>query len=130
MNNKLIRFGPSAISVTVTCFISPGTVTGAIPVQNGNGGGAGTPIVNTYYDIRHIRIVNTTSTQRSVSGFIAGTSTGSGAGQAFLGSGLAIPANDYEDYYGETRIDAGEYMNFIGDSAGLTVEAEGEVGVQ
>lgn len=127
MNNKMIRVGPTAIGTSgaVTCVATPGTVSNVAGV-----GTVGTAISNLYYIFRHIRIVNTTSSGISVSGFIAASSSGTTAGREFFGSGLSVAANSYQDWYGYLRMDQGEYLNFFGGGAGLTIDGEGEVGVQ
>lgn len=124
MNNKMIRIGPTAIGTSgaVTCLASPGNIS--------NGLGSGTTISNLYYVLRHIRIVNTTTSGISTSGFIGATSTATTAGKEFMGGGLSVAANSYQDWYGYLRIDNGEFLNFFGGSAGLTAVGEGEVGVQ
>lgn len=124
MNNKMIRVGPTALGTSgaVTCLASPGNIS--------NGLGGGTTIGNLYYIIRHVRILNTTASGIAVSGFIGATSSATTAGKEFFGSGLSIAANSYQDYYGYTRLDNGDFLNFFGANAGLTAIAEGEVGVQ
>lgn len=125
MNNKTIRIGPTALGTSGTasiCVASPGNIS--------NGLGTGTTVAKLYYIIRHIRILNTTASGISVSGFIDTTSGGKTAGLEFFGSGLSVAANSYQDFYGYLRLDNGDFLNFFGGTAGLTAEAEGEVGVQ
>lgn len=124
MNNKMVRFGPTALGTSgaVSCLASPGNIS--------NGQGTGTTVSNLYYIIRHIRILNTTTSGVAVSGFIGANSTATTSGKEFFGSGLSVAANSYQDWYGYLRIDNGEFLNFFGAASGLTANGEGEVGVQ
>lgn len=121
MNNKPIRLGPIAVANTVGNLFNPPTVTGGV-----NPPGTST---NTYYVIRHIRIVNKTSGAVTFSGYIGATG-GSAAGTEFFGTGLSIAANSYVDWYGVLRLDVADFLTGVASATtSLTIEAEGEMGI-
>lgn len=121
-SNKAIRIGPVALTTTLTTNIfNPPTLTG------GTNGPANT--TNTYYILRHIRIVNKTGSSVTFSLYIGATG-GNVAGTEFMGLGSAVAANSYVDYYGALRLDTSDYMvGGAGTATALTIEAEGEIGV-
>jgi hypothetical protein len=120
-SNKIVRFGPVALSASVTNVLNPPTVTG--------GTGVATAASATYIIVRHIRIVNKTSSAATCS-FWLGATGASAAGTEVIGNGLSVGANSYVDWYGQLRLDTTDYLTGQA-SAGttLTFEAEGEIGV-
>jgi hypothetical protein len=119
--NKLIRFGPAALSNAAANIVNPPTLSGGTGLSGTNTG--------TYVILRHIRIVNKTAGTATVSLFI-GASTGSSAGTEFLGSTTTVAANSYIEWYGLVRLDVGDYLTGLASAAStLTFQAEGEIGV-
>lgn len=120
-NNKIVRFGPVALSATLTTNILNPNVTSL-------SGPVGLTLTQPYFLLRHIRIVNKTSGAVTFSLYIGATGANT-AGTEFGGLGTSIPANSYVDWYGQLRLDAADFL-VGGASAGtsLTFEAEGEVG--
>ena len=120
--NKVIRFGPVALSATTTTnIINPPTVTGGTGLAGTN--------TATYVIIRHIRIVNKTAGAVTFSLYIGGTG-GNVAGTEFMGLGNSIAANSYVDWYGMLRLDTADFL--VGGASAatsLTIEAEGEIGI-
>ena len=120
-SNKAIRLGPVAVANAVGNLFNPPTLTGGVNPPGGS--------TNSYYVIRHIRIVNKTAGAVTFSGFIGATG-GSAAGTEFLGSGLSVGANSFVDWYGVLRLDTGDFLTGSASAAtSLTIEAEGEIGV-
>ncbi len=107
MQNKTVRFGPVALTSTLTTnVLNPPTTTG--------GTNCGTP--NTYIILRHVRIVNKTS------GAVTFT--------FYIGVGLSIAANSAYDWYGLVRLDVADFL--VGGASAntsLVLEAEGEIGL-
>ena len=124
-SNKIVILGPTALTnTTTTNIISPPTLTG----------GTGPPPVstNTYYIIRHIRIVNKTSSAATFSLYKDATG-GNTAGKEIIGTALSVAANSAFDWYGMLRISSDETDKFIvgGASANttLTIQMEAEMGI-
>jgi len=120
--NKIIRFGPIAMSATLTTnILNPPTLTGGVNI--------GTVNTNTYYLIQHIHIVNKTGSAASFSLWI-GASGANAAGTEFNGIAKSVPANDYIDWYGNLRLDVADFL-VGGASAGatLTFQGEGQIGL-
>lgn len=120
MNNKAFRFGPIALTNTLTTnILNPATATG--------GTNAGSS--SQYLILRHIRIVNKTGGAVTFSLYL-GLTAANTAGTEVIGTGLSIPANTAYDWYGYMRLDAADFL-VGGASAGtsLTIQGEGEVGV-
>ena len=118
--NKLFRFGPVALTATLTTnLLNPPTTTGGT-----NGGSSSQYIV-----LRHIRIVNKTAGAVTYSLYIGATGANT-AGTEFMGTAKSIAANSSEDWYGAVRLDAADFL-VGGASAGtsLTISGEGEIGV-
>jgi hypothetical protein len=119
--NKQTRFGPVALSATLTTnILNPPTTTGGV--------GCGTP--NPYIIIRHIRIVNKTGAAVTCS-FWLGATGANAAGTEVIGQGLSVPANSYIDWYGLLTLETTDFL-VGGASAGtsLSFEAEGEIGLR
>lgn len=120
-SQKAIRLGPVAVANAVGNLFNPPTITGGV-----NPPGTST---NTYYIIRHIRIVNKTGGAVTFSGYIGATG-GSAAGTEFLGNLLSIAAQSYIDWYGAVRLDVADFLTGVASAAtSLTISAEGEMGV-
>ena len=118
-SNKLIRFGPVAISNVAANILNPTTSAGGV-----NAGAASAYIV-----MRHIRIVNKTAGAVTFSGFI-GLTAGSAAGTEFLGTALSIPANSFIDWYGSTRLDAADFFSGLASAlTSLVLTGSGEIGI-
>jgi hypothetical protein len=120
--NKIVRFGPVALSATLTTnILNPQTLTGGVT--------AGTSNTNTYIILRHIRIVNKTAGAVTFSLYVGATGANT-AGTEFMGTATSVAANSYVDWYGQLRLDTTDFL-VGGASAGtsLTFEAEGEIGI-
>ena len=123
--NKIVTLGPVALSnVTTTNIWSPPTLTGGTGVPENS--------TNSYYIIRHVRVVNKTAGAVTFS-LWKGATGGNVAGTEVIGQGLSVAANSAFDWYGALRLAAGDTNQFIvgGASAAtsLTIEAEAEMGV-
>jgi len=120
MTNKAFRFGPIALTTTLTTnLLNPATATGGV-----NAGSS-----SQYIILRHIRWLNKTAGAVTFSHWLGATG-GNVAGTEVLGQGKSVPANDYIDWYGYLRIDAADFL--VGGASALTslsMEGEGEIGV-
>jgi hypothetical protein len=118
--NKVFRFGPVAMSNTLTTnILNPPTATGGV--------GAGTS--GNYIVVKHIRIVNKTAGAVTFSLWLGATS-GNVAGTEVVGIGKSVPANDAFDWYGLMRLDIADFL--VGGASAatsLTIQGEGEIGV-
>lgn len=122
-SNKQVRFGPVALSATLTTnILNPGTTTGGVGMPATSG--------NLYYLIRHIRIVNKTGGAVTFSLYVGATGANT-AGTEFMGTATSIAANSYIDWYGALTLDVADFL-VGGASAGtsLTLQAEGELGIR
>src|SRR5271156_5987286 len=101
--NKIVRFGPIALTVTLTTNIfNPPTLTGGVGVPG--------TTVNCYYLIKHLRIVNKTATFASFSLWIGATG-GNVAGTEFMGIGNSVGANNYvEAFFPNLRLDVADFL--------------------
>lgn len=119
-SNKAFRFGPVAMSATLTTnILNPATATGGV-----NAGSS-----SQYIILRHIRIVNKTAGAVTFSLWLGATGANA-AGSEVIGTATSIAANSYLDWYGALRLDAADFL-VGGASAGtsLSIQGEGEVGV-
>lgn len=120
--NKTFRFGPVALSATLTTNILNPTVTSLAGV-------VGFTMTQPYLIIKHIRIVNKTAGAVTCS-FWLGATGGNVAGSEVIGQALSIAANSFIDWFGLLRLDAADFL-VGGASAGasLSIEGEGEIGI-
>jgi hypothetical protein len=120
MQNKTFRFGPVALTTTLTTnLLNPPTATGGV-----NAGAAAQYII-----LKHVRIVNKTGAAATFSTWLGATG-GNVAGTEVIGTGLSIAANSAYDYYGLLRLDAPDFLvGGSGTAAALTITGEGEIGV-
>jgi hypothetical protein len=121
-SNKIVRFGPVALTTTLTTnILNPPTLAGGTGLQGTN--------ANTYLVIRHIRIVNKTVSAATFSLWIGATGANA-AGTEFMGIGTSVAANSYVDWYGMIRLDVADFLvGGAGTTLALTIQGEGEVGV-
>jgi hypothetical protein len=130
--NKQVRFGPVALTITTTTnILNPGTTTG----------GTGMPLTsgNLYFILKHVRIGNKTASNANVALWLGLTGANTAGTEAIavgaasagaLTQGVQVPANSYIDWYGYLRMDAADFL--VGGASAataLTFEAEGEIGV-
>lgn len=120
--NKIFRFGPVAMSATLTTNILNPNITSVA-------GTTGFTMTQPYIVLRHIRIVNKTAGAVTFSLWLGATG-GNVAGTEVIGIGLSIAANSAYDWYGMLRVDAADFL-VGGASAGtsLSIQGEGEIGV-
>ena len=118
--NRILRVGPVALSATLTTNILN-------PAAAGSGTGY-TPSAS-YIILRHIRIVNKTSSAATFSLWLGLTGANT-AGTEVIGQAYSVAANSAFDWYGMLRMDAADFLvGGAGTATALTFEAEGEVGL-
>lgn len=123
MQNKPFRFGPIALTTTLTTnLLNPPTATG--------GTNAGSSAQ--YLLIRHVRAVNKTVSAATISLWL-GATTGNVAGTEVIWQATSVPANSVLDWYAGgpgLRLDAADFL--VGGASAntaITIEGEGEIGV-
>jgi hypothetical protein len=120
MTNRAFRFGPIALTTTLTTnILNPATTTGG--VNSGSN-----PL---YIILRRITIVNKGAVAATFSLWLGATGANA-AGTEVIGQGLSIPANSFFPWSGYLRLDSTDFL--VGGSntaTALTVEGEGEIGV-
>ena len=118
--NKTFRFGPVALSSTLTTnILNPPTATGGV-----GAGSSSNQIV-----LKHIRILNKTAGAVTFSLYLGATGANA-AGTEVIGTALSVAANSYVDWYGLMRLDAADFL--VGGASAatsLTIQGEGEIGV-
>jgi hypothetical protein len=129
MQNCPFSFGPQAVGTSVANILQAGTTTGGVL----NGSNFESSIyVSLYIILRHMRVINTTDGDVSVSLFISTTGDGT-ATKGFAWSGTVVPANSYLDWVGYCRLDAAEGQFLTGSQDGasgaIVINGEGEIGI-
>jgi uncharacterized protein YukE len=113
------RTGPLALTTSAVDLLNPPTLTG----------GDGISMLNTYIEVDHIRVVNTTGAVVNLTLNIGATG-GSAPGTEFLAAALPIAANSGEDFYPSgARLDVADFLTGRGSAVGLTITIEGRIGV-
>ena len=121
MLNKPVRFGPVALTTTLTTnILNPNVTSLAGPV--------GFTLSQPYFLLKHVRITNKTAGAVTCSFWIGATGANT-AGTEFAFQATSIPANSYVDWYGQLRLDAADFLvGGAGTATALSFEAEGEIG--
>lgn len=120
-SNKPFRFGPVALSNTLTTNILNPTVTSLA-------GPIGFTLTQPYILLKHIRFVNKTASAVTFSLWL-GAAGANAAGTEVIGQALSIAANAAYDWYGQLRLDAADFL--VGGASAataLTIQGEGEIG--
>lgn len=119
-SNKTFRFGPVALTTTLTTnILNPPAASGGV-----NGGSSAQYIV-----LRHVRIVNKTSSAATFTLYLGATGANT-AGTEVIGIAQSVAANSSYDYYGLLRLDSTDFL--VGGASAnttLTITGEGEIGV-
>lgn len=120
-SNKIVRFGPVALTTTLTTnILNPPTTTGGV--------GCGTP--SPYIILKHVRVLNKTGSAATFS-FWIGATGGNAAGTEFIGTGISIDGNKAFDWYGSVPLDVADFLvGGSGTATALTLTAEGEIGIR
>lgn len=120
MQNKTFRFGPLALTTTLTTnLLNPPTATGGV-----NGGSSPQYII-----LKHVRIVNKTGTAATFSLWLGATGANA-AGTEVIGTALSVAANSAFEWFGMLRIDSADFLvGGAGTTTALTIQGEGEIGV-
>lgn len=118
--NKTFRFGPVALSATMTTnLLNPPTASGGV-----NAGSSAQFIV-----LKHLRVVNKTAGAVTFSLWL-GASGANAAGTEVVGQAVSVAANSYFDWYGAMRLDAADFLvGGASAAASLSIQGEGEIGV-
>jgi hypothetical protein len=121
MADKFFRFGPVALTTTLTTNVLKGPVQAAA--------GVGIAAQDLYMVLRHIRISNKTAAAATFS-FWLGATGGNTAGTEVIGTGFSVAAYSAFDWYGYMRMDAADYLvGGAGTATALTIEGEGTLAV-
>lgn len=119
-SNKAFRFGPVALTTTLTTnILNPATTTG--------GTNAGSS--SQYIILRHIRLVNKTAGAITFTLYLGATGANA-AGTEIIGTALSVAANSAYDWYGAMRLDAADFL--VGGASAntsMSIQGEGEIGV-
>ena len=117
---KPFRFGPIALTSTLTTdLLSPTAASGGT-----NAGSAAQ-----FIELHHLSVLNKDSSTRSFSLWLGG-SAGNVAGTEVIGSGMPIAAGQSHEWYGQIKIDSGQYLvGGASANSALTIMGEGVVGL-
>ena len=118
--NKVFRSGPIALTTTLTTnLLNPPTAAGGV-----NSGSSAAYII-----IRHLRIVNKTTSAVTFSLWLGATGANA-AGTEVIGNATSVGANSAYDYYGALRLDAADFLvGGAGQTTALSMVIEGEIGI-
>ena len=120
MASKIFRFGPIALTTTLTTnLLNPPTTTG--------GTNAGSS--SQYITLKHITIVNKTGSVATFSLWLGATGANA-AGTEVVGIAKSVAANDTYHWYGLLRLDAADFLvGGSGTATALSITGEGTIGV-
>lgn len=119
MQNKIFRFGPIALTSTLTTnLLNPPAATGGV-----NAGSS-----SQYIILRKLTVANKDSVARTFSLWLG--ATGANAAGTEIRIAKSVPANDSIEIYGAFRLDAADFL--VGGASAnttLSIFGEGEIGV-
>lgn len=119
--NKTIRFGPVALTTTLTTNIINCNVTSLA-------GPIGFTMTQPFLILNHVRIVNKTTSAASVSLWLG--ATGANAAGTEILNGYSVPANSYIELGDILRMDVADFLvGGAGTATALTFLAEGTIGL-
>jgi hypothetical protein len=120
MQNKVFRFGPVALTTTLTTnLLNPPAASGGV-----NAGSSGQYII-----LKHLRITNKTGSAATFSLWLGATGANA-AGTEVIGQAQTVPANSSYDWYGLLRLDVADFLvGGASTASALTISGEGEIGV-
>ena len=121
--NKTMKFGPIALTATLTTNILNGGAAGA--------GAVGITVSAPYLLLKRIRITNKTAGAVTFSLWLGGTNNND-AGKEFIGTGLSIAANSAYDWTSASgvRMESTDFL--VGGASAdtsLTIQGELEIGI-
>lgn len=122
MQNRPLRFGPVALTTTLTTNILNSTITSLA-------GPVGYTQTQPYLLLTHIRVVNKTASAATFSLYLGATG-GNVAGTEVIGTAVSVAANSAYDWYGRLRLEPADFLvGGAGTATALTIEGEGEIGL-
>jgi hypothetical protein len=122
MQNKPFRFGPIALTTTLTTnLLNPGVASGGV--------NAGTP--NLYILLTHVRIVNKHASATGKVSLWLGATGGNVAGTEIGWQNFSIATGNIADWYPDALLlNVTDFLVGGSDTAScLTIEGEGEIGI-
>ncbi len=122
-NNKKIRFGPVALSITLTTnILNPNVTSLAGPV--------GFTMTQPYLLITHVRVVNKHASTAAKVSLWLGATGGNVAGTEVLWFQTPVAVGQFIEWFGALRLDSADFLVGGSDTAtALTIEGEGEIGI-
>lgn len=121
MQNKVMNFGPVALTTTTTTDILNCAITSLT-------GPTGFTPSQPYIILRHVRILNKSSNPAKLY-LYKGATNGNVAGTEVIGNGQTIPVFSAYDWYGSMRFDAADFLVGGSDTpTALVIQGEGEIG--
>jgi hypothetical protein len=106
--NKRLNIEPVALTTSAANLLNPAITSLSGPI--------GYTQTQPYLLIRHIRAVNKSGSAATVSTY-KGATAGSAAGTEYAFNAVSIPANSYVDWYGEMRLDSGDFFTGLASAA-------------
>ena len=120
-SNKPFKFGPVALTNTLTTNVLNGTITSL-------SGPVGFTATQPFILLRHLRAVNKTAGPVTVSLWV-GTTGANAAGTEFAWQATVVPANSFLEWFGSYRLDATDFLvGGAGAGTSISLSGEGEIG--
>jgi hypothetical protein len=134
MQNKILNFEPAYLGT-----VSLSTVQNGGNLLNSAITSAGTAITASsigftatqpYVILKHIRIQNQLTTTAVNATLYKGATIASVAGTEFAFSSVSVPAQSYLDWYGQHRLDSGDYLTgYCNLVNAVIINMDGEIGL-
>jgi len=120
--NKILNIPPQYLTAAAANILNCGIASLAGPV--------GYTQTQPYLIIKHVRVVNTDTAARTVSLYKGATGGSAGGTEVFFPAGYSLGAKSYQDWYGQLRMDAADFLSGLADTASkVTIEIDAEIGV-
>lgn len=119
--NKILNIQPQYVPNAAGNLLNPNVTSVAGPV--------GFTMTQPYLIVKHVRITNKDTSPRVVT-FYKGATGGSAGGTEVFFANYSLPAQSFQDWYGQMRVDSADFISGICDAASkVTIEFDAEIGV-
>jgi len=119
--NKILDFPPQYLGSSAANILNGAISSLAGPV--------GFTPTQPYIIVKHVRIINVDTSARTVSLYKGATGGSAGGTEVFWPAGYSLGAKSFQDWYGQIRFDAADFLSGLADVANkVVIQIDAEIG--
>lgn len=119
--NKILDFPPQYLGSSAANILNGAISSLAGPV--------GFTPTQPYIIVKHVRIINVDTAARTVSLYKGLTGGSAGGTEVFWPAGYSLGAKSFQDWYGQMRFDAADFLSGLADVANkVVIQIDAEIG--